>query len=220
MTAGPLPPLDRLRGQLRAAPVSDALDALGLRGQCLPAGIAPLTPGTVVIGTAFPLAAAVVETAPEIPYQGLLGALDAVPRDAVVVASSMGREDVAIWGELLASICLARGAAGAICDGNVRDVALLRGLGFPVFARGTIPTDINGRLEVAGPAESLVVGGVCVSAGELVVADDDGVVVVPAAVAVDVIARALEKTTGENGFREAVEAGLSASEAFARFGVL
>jgi 4-hydroxy-4-methyl-2-oxoglutarate aldolase len=112
------------------------------------------------------------------------------------------------------------GAAGAICDGNIRDVGRLRNLGFPVFARGTIPTDINGRLEVTGPAKSITVAGVLVTAGDLVVADDDGVVVVPAAVADDVITRALEKASGESDFREAVEAGLSASDAFAKFGVL
>jgi 4-hydroxy-4-methyl-2-oxoglutarate aldolase len=132
----------------------------------------------------------------------------------------MGREDVAIWGELLSSICVARGAAGAICYANIRDVGRLRNLRFPVFARGTIPTDINGRLEVTGPAKSITVAGVLVTAGDLVVADDDGVVVVPAAVADDVITRALEKASGESDFREAVEAGLSASDAFAKFGVL
>lgn len=206
--------------ELRAALVSDALDALGLRAQCLHAGIAPLTPGTLVVGAAFPLAVTVVDAAPEVPYQGLLQALDSVPRDAVVVVSSLGRGDVAIWGELLSSICVARGAAGAVCDGNIRDVGRLRSLGFPIFARGTIPTDINGRLEITGPAEAIMVAGVLVTAADLMVADDDGVVVVPAAVAREAIALALEKDSGEGGFREAVEAGLSASDAFARFGVL
>jgi len=59
-----------------------------------------------------------------------------------------------------------------------------------------------------------------VTAGDLVVADDDGVVVVPAAVAEEAVARALNKASGESEFRDAIEAGLSASEAFARFGVL
>lgn len=206
--------------KLRSALVSDALDALGLRAQCLAAGILPVTLGTVVAGSAFPLDAVVVDAAPEVPYQGLLRALDSVPRDAVVVVSSLERGDVAIWGELLSSICVARGAAGAVCDGNIRDVGRLRSLGFPVFARGTVPTDINGRLEVTGAAGSITVAGVLVAAGDLVVADDDGVVVAPAAVADEVVARALEKASGESGFRAAVEAGLSASEAFAKFGVL
>jgi 4-hydroxy-4-methyl-2-oxoglutarate aldolase len=61
---------------------------------------------------------------------------------------------------------------------------------------------------------------VLVTAGDLVVADDDGVVVVPAAVADETVARALDKASGESGFRDAIEAGLSASEAFAKFGVL
>ena len=77
--------------QLRASLVSDALDALGLRTQCLSAAIAPITPGTRLVGTAFPLESNPVDVAPDIPYQGLLRALDAVPPDAVVVASSLGR---------------------------------------------------------------------------------------------------------------------------------
>ena len=97
---------------------------------------------------------------------------------------------------------------------------LIPSLGFPVFAQGTVPTDINGRLEVAGPAESIKVGGVLVTAADLVVGDDDGVVVVPAAVADEVVTRALEKGSGESGFREAVESGLSATDAYAKFGVL
>ena len=206
--------------EVRAALLADALDALGLRAQCLAAGIVPLTPGTVVTGAAFPLEAIVVDDVPAVPYRGLLRALDAVPPDSVVVASSLGRDDVAIWGELLSSICLARGAAGVVCDGRVRDVVALRSLGFPVFARGTMPTDINGRLEVEGVAASITVAGVFVTAGDLVVADDDGVVVCPAAVADEAVARALEKASGESAFREAVVSGLSASEAFARFGVL
>jgi 4-hydroxy-4-methyl-2-oxoglutarate aldolase len=206
--------------KLRGALVSDALDSLGLRAQSLRAGIVPLTPGTAVAGPAFPLEVTVVDAPPEVPYRGLLRALDAVPRDAVVVASAMGREDVAIWGELLSSICIARAAAGVVCDGNIRDVGELRGLGFPIFARGTIPTDINGRLEVTGPAESITAAGVLVTTGDLVVADDDGVVVVPAAVAEETVARALNKASGESEFRDAIEAGLSATEAFAKFGVL
>ncbi len=208
------------RRRLRTALVSDALDALGLRNRCLPAGIAPLRPGTLAVGQAYPLAAVIVESAPEIPYRGLLAALDATPRDSIVVVSAMGRDDVAIWGELLTTICVARGAAGAVCDGNIRDVARLRTLDFAVFARETIPTDIDGRLEVTGAADSIAVGGVLVAAGDLVVADDDGVVVVPAAAATEVVARAAEKASSESGFREAVEAGMSASDAFTTFGVL
>ncbi len=206
--------------QLRSAIVCDALDALGLRSQALGGLPAPLVPGTCAAGPALPLEVVIVEAVPEVPYRGLLAALDAVPRGAVVVTSAHGRQDVALWGELLSTICLARGAAGVVCDGPVRDVAQIRELGLPVFASGAVPYDINGRLEVLGHTRPITAGGLAIAPGDLVVADDDGVVVVPVALIDEVLARVAAKAQGESGFLDAIRAGAPASEAFERFRVL
>jgi regulator of RNase E activity RraA len=205
---------------VRAALVADVLDALGLRSQCLPAGIAPLHPGSAVVGRAFPVTVVPMDSAPEVPYVELLRSLDALRAGDVFVISSGGRPDVALWGELLSTASLARGAAGAVCDGFVRDVALVRRSGFAVFARGAVPYDINGRLEVTAFGDPLVLGGVAVAAGDLVVADDDGVVIVPEAVGAEALARAREKASRESGFRKAVRRGMLPSAAYERFGVL
>lgn len=212
--------MEEYRGRLRAAHVADALDGVGLRGQCLPAGIQRVSGRGTMVGRALPVTARRVDHVPDERYPGLLRALDAVGRDDVFVMSADGREDVALWGELVSTAASARGAAGAVLDGLVRDTHVVQALGFPVFARGRMPADIHGRLEVVGHGDPIVVGGVEVVRGALVVADEDGVVVVPPAVEEEVMDRAMEKAVREDDFRQAVTEGMAPSAAFERFGVL
>jgi 4-hydroxy-4-methyl-2-oxoglutarate aldolase len=200
--------------------VCDALDALGLRSQCLAGRPAPLSTGMRAVGRALPLATVVVDAVPDVPYRGLLAALDAMPPGAMIVISAQGRDDVAIWGQLLSTMCVTRGAVGAVCDGAIRDASEIRALGFPVFAKATVPYDINGRLEVVGHTSSLHIGTVEVAPGDLIVADDDGVVVVPIAVMDEVLARVAAKAQLEGAFLEAIRDGVLPSEAFERFRVL
>lgn len=204
----------------RAAMVSDALDTLGLRKQCLPGEISTILPGQSVAGPAFVLTTIASDAPVDPPYQGLLEALDAVPAGAVVVIDSAGRDDVAVWGEILSNICEHRQAAGAICSGRVRDIVQVRELRFPVFARGTTPQDIDGRVEVVGHALPITIGGVTIHPGDVLVADDDGIVVVPRLMIDAVVALVAEKTAKETGFLSDVRSGALATEAFASHGVL
>ncbi len=110
--------------------------------------------------------------------------------------------------------------AGALTDGLVRDTERIRTLGFPVFARGTLPLDVTGRLEVVGHGVDAVVDGVSIRVGELIVADADGVVVIPHEIEAEAVGLALEKDMREAEFRSAVAAGMAPSAAFDRFKVL
>jgi len=204
---------------LRTSLLSDALDRAGRRRQCLAPDVVPLS-GERVEGRAFPLLLERVARPAETPYRGLLAALDAVPAGAVVVVPGGRAEDAALFGELMATACLARGAAGAVCQGHVRDLPEVRVLGFPLFGCGTVPYDLDGRLEVVGHGEPVEVDGVRVEPGALVVGDEDGVVVVPPDVEAEVVASAREKASREDEFRSAVAAGMPPSEAYERFGVL
>lgn len=204
----------------RAAAVSDACDAQGLGRRTLGPDVLALKPGTGMMGRAYVVQTEVVDAAPETRYAGLLPAIDALAEGDVYVISGHGRADVALWGELLSTKARAAGAAGALVDGAVRDVAQVSRLDFPVFARGRCPADIHGRMEVTGTGGSLVVDGVLIAHGDLVVADDDGVVIVPAEVADSVLAAAREKMATEQLFAKDVASGLSAAEAFRRHGVL
>ncbi len=213
-------PLAELRQRLSSALISDALDALGWTKQCLGPGIVPLDPTHSIVGFAFPVRFERVERAPEVPYVGLLKALDAVGRDDVYMPTSNAAPDVALWGELITNICKAAGAAGAICDGYVRDARQVRALDFPCFCRGTIPIDAHGRFEVTGHAVTITVDGVEIRPGDLVVADVDGVVVVPDDARDEAIEHVIAKATKEDGFREDVAGGMKPSTAFALHKVL
>jgi 4-hydroxy-4-methyl-2-oxoglutarate aldolase len=206
--------------KLRSALVADALDSLGYRAQCLSAGISALADGEVLVGTAFPVQIETVDALPDVPYVGLLSALDAIGPDDVYVAAVDGQARVAIWGELVTTACLSRGARGAVVDGYARDTALIRDRDFPVFSRGRIPTDSNGRSEVRLHNVPVTIDGVLVRPGDLVVADDDGVAIVPAEVIDQVVRIALDKNEHESEFRTAVAAGMLATDAFRKFGVL
>lgn len=220
MTNRPDTELARLRETLRSPLVSDALDKLDRRAQSLGPGLTPLEQDTVLVGRAFPVETVAVDSAPDVPYVGLLAALDALSPEDVFVISSGGSPDAALWGELLSTACLASGGAGVVCDGFVRDTAAVRALGFPCFSRGTVPADIDGRFEVVSHGNPLVIDDVTIRRGDLIVADVDGVVVVPSELHEPVVAAVLEKAASESMFRQAVVDGMKPSEAFARFGVL
>jgi 4-hydroxy-4-methyl-2-oxoglutarate aldolase len=107
-----------------------------------------------------------------------------------------------------------------VIDGLVRDQARIRELGFPVFARGARPTDSLGRISIAEHDVSMEVAGVTVSRGDLIVADVDGVTVVPVDAIEEVATRAIEKATTENKAREMLEGGALLRDAWDRFRVL
>jgi regulator of RNase E activity RraA len=203
----------------RTSLLSDVLDRAGRRRQCLGPDILPLS-GAGLEGRAFPLLLVRTSGPADPPYRGLLRALDQVPAGAVVVVPGGRAQDAALFGELMATACLARGATGAVCEGYVRDLPEVRALGFSLFGCGTVPYDLDGRLEVVGHGEPVEVDGVLIEPGALIVADEDGVVVVPCEVEEAVFVAAREKAAKESEFRAAVAAGMLPSEAYERFGVL
>ena len=212
--------LAELRTQIGSSVVGDALDECGRRHQSLAPGYVPLVAGQVLIGYAFPTRVEPAEEIPEVPFVGLLAALDAVGPGEVWVGATDGFRDAALWGELLSTACIAAGGVGAVLDGYVRDVSVIRSLDFPVLCRGVDPRNINGRGEVVAHNVTVEVDGVAVAPGDLVVGDDDGVVIVPQALIDEVVGAAVEKTSGESRFRQAVREGMPPGEAFKRFGVL
>ena len=212
--------LAELAEQIGASLVSDALDAAGFRQQSLGPGYAPLLADQVVVGYAFPVRVEPTDEIPQVPYVGLLGALDAIGPGEVWVGATGGFRAVSLWGELLSTACLAAGAVGAVVEGCARDRNAIRRLGFPVLCRGGDPRDINGRGEVTEHRVTVEVDGVTIAPGDLVVGDDDGVVIVPEPLIDDVVAAALQKSRLEDHFRQAVSKGAPPSEAFRRFGVL
>jgi 4-hydroxy-4-methyl-2-oxoglutarate aldolase len=204
--------------ELYTAAVADVLDGLGFPNQTLPPPIRPLEPGMRVAGPAF-----AVEGRPhpaheyEPSIRRILELLGAVPTGHVAVYAT-NDTTCAQFGELSATSLKARGVAGVVLDGGCRDVAFIAKEGFPVFASFLTPQDSVPRWEVVEWGHEVAIGEVRVTTGDYVLGDADGVVVVPAALANEVLARAGEVVGTENEIRRAVRDGMAPLEAFERYG--
>jgi regulator of RNase E activity RraA len=212
--------LVELRKIFTSALASDCLDKLGYGRQVLNEDINMISGSGIMMGYAFPVRLEIVNSFPEVPYIGLLKALDAVGKDQVYVTPTNRTGLAALWGELLSTACAFKGVAGALTDGPTRDLSRTDAMGFKVFATGTLPVDINGRYEVVEHNVPCEIDGVAINPGDLIVGDSDGVTIVPVAAIDAVVEAVIEKNSGENLFRKAVKEGMSPSAAFAKYGVL
>ena len=212
--------LAHLRTIFTSALAADCLDELGYGKQVLGEDIHMLSGEGVMLGYAFPVQIEIVNSFPEVPYVGLLKALDAIGKDQVYVTPTARAGKASLWGELLSTACASKGVAGALTDGPVRDVTRMRAMGFKVFGVETDPTDINSRYEVVEHNVQAVIDGVTINPGDLIVGDVDGVAVIPQHMIDIVIEKVEEKNSGESDFRKAVREGMAPSAAFAKFGVL
>ncbi len=213
--------LDGLADATYAAVFSDICDQLGLREQTLAPSIRRLAgPRRTLVGWARTALSLPVTAIPQRPYGLEIDFIDSLlPGDVVVLDCS--RRPAAAWGELFSTAATGRGARGAIIDGHTRDVAKIDALGrFPVFGTGTRPTDSLGRVAIAEYDRPVCVAGTTVRSGDLVVADDDGVTVVPRARAREAIRLALEKATTENKARDLLLGGGKLADVWERFRVL
>ncbi len=205
---------------LYSAVVADSLDRLGVRSNVMAPRIRPLDSQMTVAGFAAPVRCVQVEAAPadrEDWYKGELQAVDALkPGDVMVVSTCRG----CYWGELLATASRYRGARGIVADAYTRDTLALIEMSFPTFVAGISPEDSLGRIEVDAVGVAIECGDVTVNPGDLVIGDHDGVVVIPSALAHEVLALAEEKVSGESLVREKLEKGMPVWEAFRTYGVI
>lgn len=211
---------DAVVSRLYTAVVSDILDDLGHRDHVLDPAIRPLGNGGVIAGPANPFLVTPVDQIAAEPYTGEISALDDVRPGEVIVVAAGGSARAACWGELFSAAARARGARGTLIDGYCRDARSIAALGYPVWCRGMLPLDCKGRAAVTAWRQQAIVGGLPVRPGDLVVADADGAVVVPAELADQTISQALAKASKEHAVRDALEAGSTLRAAYDRFGVL
>lgn len=222
-----------MKEKLYTPVVGDILDQMGYIHQFLPAEIRPLAalvptqpfvnPGEPdnrlkLAGYACTVLEHDVYGMPEKPFGYLTEALDQLRPNDVYIAA--GAYHSALWGELLTTAAKARGAAGAVVDGYTRDTPQVMGLNWPVFARNCWAQDSSVRTYVDQFRCTIEIGQVTVHDGDLVFGDVDGVLIIPKEVATEVLLKALEKAAGEKRVRKAIEDGMSATEAFAVFGIL
>jgi regulator of RNase E activity RraA len=151
---------------------------------------------------------------------GMLEAIDSGSTDSVYVMVVEDGADIAGMGGLMGTAMAARGYAGAVIDGGVRDVAYLRKIGFPIFATGIVPSTSVHHYRFAGAQIPVTCDGVIVNPGDVVVADSDGVAVVPRARAADVLRVAQEMDYKEHSMYPVIERLKSIMEAVKKFGRL
>lgn len=199
--------------------VGDILDGLGRTHQFLPQPIQPMLEGMKLAGRAMPALMIDVHGPQKKPFGLLTEALDQLEPGEVYLASG-GAMRCAYWGEILTATARTRGAAGAVINGYHRDTPRVLEQDWPVFSRGRYAQDSEVRTQVADFRCPIEVGQVSVRPGDLVFGDLDGVVVVPREVEAEVVERALEKARGEKVVRREIEAGMSSTEAFRKYGIL
>ena len=210
---------DLVNERLYTAVLGDVLDTLGYYHQFLPPQIRGMRPEMRLVGRAMPVLIADVFGPQPKPFGLLTEALDDLQSGEVYIARGC-TQPAAMWGEILTATAQTRGARGAVVDGYHRDSVKVLGQGFPVFSTGAYALDSSVRTVVRDFRVPIEIGEVSITPGDLIVGDIDGVLVIPAAVEDEVIERALVKAATENVVRIAIEGGMSATEAFAKHGVL
>jgi regulator of RNase E activity RraA len=154
-----------------------------------------------------------------LPPQHALELIDAAAAGSVMVIAINGEPDVAIWGGLMTAGSYARGLAGAVLDGGVRDIyEIRRDYDFPVIARSVSPGTTLGRFKTLGANIPVVCGGIEVNPGDIVVGDADGVVVVPRAKAEEVLRMAQEIDKRELEQARLIVEAKSLKEGLAKYG--
>jgi len=198
--------------RLDTTALSDALDRLGIAGQCL--NIKPLDPRFRLAGRAFTILYGPAGTPP-----GTVGDyIDDVPPGGVVVLDNGGRENATVWGDILTMVATRRGIAGTVIDGACRDTHLARELAYPIYSRSYSMRTGKDRVQVEAMGGTVNIGDARVSAGDLLRGDADGVLVIPRAHEDEVLRIAEEIDAKEEQIRRLVLDGMSLTEARRQLG--
>jgi 4-hydroxy-4-methyl-2-oxoglutarate aldolase len=198
--------------KLDTTSISDALDRLGIAGQCL--NIKPLDHRFRLTGRAFTILYGPAGTPP-----GTVGDyIDDVTAGSVIVLDNGGRENATVWGDILTWVAHRRGVAGTVVDGACRDTHLARELGYPIFSRSYSMRTGKDRVQVEAMNGPVNIGDARVHPGDLLRGDADGVLVIPRAHEDAVLAAAEEIDAVEQQIRAAVNEGRTLAEARKQLG--
>lgn len=216
------------RRELFTAVIGDVMDKLKLRRQFLPPRIQPLSREMVAVGRAMTVLEAdffeesIVDSRNPLaakPFGLMLEALDDLQPNEVYVCTGAS-PCYALWGELMSTRAIRRNAAGAVVDGYSRDTRGVLALGFPTFSYGSYAQDQGPRGKVVDYRVPIEMGGTRIEPGDILFGDLDGVCVVPRRAEGEVFCAAIEKARTEKVVRKALEEGMSARDAFDRYGIL
>lgn len=197
--------------------VYDVLREMGHPDCVLPNSIRPLDPEKTLVGPVWTCSGRIDDSLTEhdslLAWTGMLGE---APKGTVVVCQP-NDSTLAHMGELSAETLKFRGVDGYVVDGGCRDVDFILKLGFPVFCRYYTPADIVGRWIVDRLGEPITIGSVAISTGDHLLADIDGVVIVPADIAEQVVSRTEEIMSTESRLRTSILSGMDPQEAYRKY---
>lgn len=208
-----------MKEKLYTPVVGDILDGMGYYHQFLPQDIRPLTPDMKLAGKAMTVLMIDVFGPQKKPFGYLTEALDQLKENEIYLATG-GSKRCAYWGELLTATARTRKAAGAVVNGWHRDTPQVLEQSWPVFSCGCYAQDSSVRTQVVDFRCDIEIGQVTIHDGDLVFGDVDGVLIIPKEIAEEVLEKSLEKAAGEKVVRKAIEGGMSATDAFAKYGIL
>jgi len=198
--------------KLDTSTISDALDRLGIAGQCL--NIQPRDRRFRTTGRAFTMLYRPVGK----PAGTVGDFIDDVPPGSVIAIDNGGRENATVWGDILTEIAYRRGIAGTVIDGACRDRALCLELGYPVFSKSYSMRTGKDRVQLDATQIAVNIGDARVAAGDILRGDADGVVVIPRAHESEVLATAEGVAAAEDAIRKSVREGMRLDEARKQFG--
>ncbi len=203
-----------------SALVCDIMDQLGHRNQAMSHDIRPTQPDAWIAGPALTIDAYENHGDHDDPYGQIFAAYDVAKKGDVMVVAANGEMKSGLWGELLSTAAKAQGVESVITDGLVRDVRQMNDMSYNCFCKGQSPLDSAGRIIAESVNSTVQCGGITVNPGDFVLADYDGVAVIPKAIKDEVFKKSMEKLEGENTVRDALASGRSPREVFDEYGIL
>lgn len=202
--------VEKLKG-LSTATISDALDMMGINGGC--ELIRPLAPGMSLVGPAYTVAFEPVGEGEKAPAGEFI---DEVEAGSVVVIANGGRTYCTVWGDLLALTAKQRGVAGTVIDGCCRDATGIIEMGYPLFSVSAYMKSGKNRVKLVAKQAPVKIVECTVKPGDMVCADDSGVIVIPSERLGETVETALRIEEMERQIIEDLSGGVSLKEARAR----
>jgi isocitrate/isopropylmalate dehydrogenase/regulator of RNase E activity RraA len=192
------------------AEISDALDACGIEGALL--HIKPLSPGTRLFGPAYTVQYTPYEE-PSSTFKNAANYIDAVPSDSVIVIDNNGQPDCTVWGEILTQVALHKLIAGTVIHGAVRDVETIRALNYPLFCNAVYMRSGKNRVHKSREQCPLIINNVTINPGDILCADDNGVLVIPRDLITDILAKIHNIRATEDEIKAAIKSGKTLEQA-------
>lgn len=202
-------PLQKLQA-FSTAEISDALDACGVEGALL--GIRPLSPGMKLVGPAYTIKYMPNEIKSS-TFKNAANYIDSVPEHSVIVIDNNGRTDCTTWGDILTQVALRNNIAGTVIYGAVRDVESILAAKYPLYCTAIYMRSGKNRIHKAGEQCPLNINGVLINPGDIIFADDNGVLAIPIHLLGDIITKASTIRLTENKIKSAIKSGATLEQA-------